>query len=478
MSVSKLPFSKSQSTDEDYESDDSDIDKLRTRLVDPIEDKELIKELLSCGKTCLGYGERDPTKLLQSGTFLFVTETEEDGALAGLFLTDGSDEVRGVLDFLEITTGYDLSPLSAQFINLMLSKTNKEGLTFEPLLKEIFAIKHDLKLMIFLENIDEELPWYIKQFVKKLEYFENDASKNIFYIDRKDILPRIHIAKAGLKDEDVLADLLSQALPEYSCNIQKLLRGFVDTNHEVNMVLGNFQEPLGVVVVNKKIDVEALSKEYNIAAFNHFLAPNSTDQKLSDLNINCFKIETYFMEYPGNPSLVLSELFDKFSDKDYCIMMMPRCTKVSSTMADIFFRVSPRLGTDPEKELYVCHKVSLRGGIKVARVKSGQMTGLSSLLRDEVRSGVILRDIRHSLETDGSDAQTLVATCCDQVIGIAVVRTEYEAGLIRQNYDADLGQDPVRLYHLIMAPVFQRFSRYFLGKNVIEKKIMEFSIID
>ena len=44
--MSKLPFSKSQSTDEDYESDDSEIDKLRTRLVDPVEDRGLIEELL------------------------------------------------------------------------------------------------------------------------------------------------------------------------------------------------------------------------------------------------------------------------------------------------------------------------------------------------------------------------------------------------------------------------------------------------
>ena len=81
--MSKLPFSKSQhqhSTDEDYESDDSEIDKLRTRLVDPVEDQELIEELLASSKPCLSYGESDPARLLQSGTFLFVTETEDDGA--------------------------------------------------------------------------------------------------------------------------------------------------------------------------------------------------------------------------------------------------------------------------------------------------------------------------------------------------------------------------------------------------------------
>ena len=462
--MSKLPFSKSQSTDEDYESDDSEIDKLRTRLVDPVEDRGLIEELLATGKPCLSYGETDPAKLLLSGTSLFVSETEDDGALAGLFLTDGSKDVKNVMDFLELTTAYELSALSAQYIDLMLCQPYKEGLTFEPLLKEIFATKHDLRLMFFMADIEEELPWYLKQFAKKLEYFDDDVSKNVYYIDSKDVLPKIHIAKAGMKDEDVLDELISQALPEYPYDTQKLLKGFIDTNHEVNMILGNFQEPLGVVVVNQTVDVEALSSEYNISAFNHFLAPKQL--KMSELNINCFKIESYFMEFPGNPALVLSELFDKFSDKDYCIMMLPRDTKLSSTMVDMFFRVSPQLSTNPDQELFVCHKASLRGGVKVGQVKADQMTGLASLLRDEVKAEVILRDIRHSLETDGSDAQGLVATCCGQVIGLAVVRTEYEAELLRRNYDGDLGTDPVRLYHLIMAPVFQRFARFFLG-NII-----------
>ena len=463
--MSKLPFSKSLSTDEDYESDDSEIDKLRTRLVDPVEDRELIEELLTQGKPCLSYGESDPAKLLKSGTFMFVSETEDDGPLAGLFLTDGRDDVKRVMDFLEITTGYELSALSAQYIDLMLCQPYKEGLTFEPLLKEIFATKHDLKLIFFMANIDEELPWYLKQFAKKLEYYDDDASKNVFYIDSKDILPKIHIAKAGMKDEDVLDDLISQAFPEYPYDIQKLLKGFIDTTHEVNMILGNFQEPLGVVVVNQKVNVEALSAEFNISAFNHFLAPKA-DKKLSELTINCFKIETYFMEFPGNPTLILSELFEKFSDKDYCIMMLPRDSKLSSNMVDMFFRVSPRLGSSPDRELFVCHKASLRGGVRVGLVKADQMTGISSLLRDEVKADLILRDIRHSLETDGSDAQGLVATCCGQVIGLAVVRTEYEAELLRRNYDGDLGADPVRLYHLIMAPVFQRFVRFYLGKII------------
>ena len=40
---------------------------------------------------------------------------------------------------MEITSGYELSPLTAQYVDLMTCHPYKEGLSFEPLLKEIFT---------------------------------------------------------------------------------------------------------------------------------------------------------------------------------------------------------------------------------------------------------------------------------------------------------------------------------------------------
>ena len=39
------------------------------------------------------------------------------------------------------------------------------------------------------------------------------------------------------------------------------------------------------------------------------------------------------------------------------------------------------------------------------------LKGLSSLVREEAMNEAIMRDIKHSLETEGSDATCLVATC-------------------------------------------------------------------
>ena len=345
----------------------------------------------------------------------------------------------------------------------MVALPYKEGVTFEPLLKEIFASKLYLKFLYFVTESKEELPWYIKQFAKKLDYFDQNDKISVYYIDSKDILPNINIAKASLKEESVLEDMLLKALPEYPIKISKILRGFVQTSHEPFVILGSYHEPLGIVIINQNVDVEQLSRDYQLSAFNHLIAPQRKASQLSQINLNCFQLETYFMDRPGNPVEVLSQLFDLCPDRDYCLVLLPRHLPVSLTVAELFFRVAPRQERSPQKELFLCHKMSLMAGLKVAWVRSAHTTGISSLVRQEESAAIILRDIQHSMETDGSDAKTIVATCFDQVVGVAVFREEYDLQHLKTHYDADIGDSPVRLHHLVVAPVFQRFARHILG---------------
>ena len=73
-----------KSTDEDYESDDSDMDRLTTRLIDPREDTDTLQELHSLGKTVLRFTSSE-TKTECS---VFLAETVEEGPLAAVFLSD------------------------------------------------------------------------------------------------------------------------------------------------------------------------------------------------------------------------------------------------------------------------------------------------------------------------------------------------------------------------------------------------------
>ena len=72
-------------TDEDYESDDSDIDSLTTRLLDPTEDGDSLAELEAAGQTVLSFAEDGQTESCS----VFLAETKDEGPLAGIFLSDG-----------------------------------------------------------------------------------------------------------------------------------------------------------------------------------------------------------------------------------------------------------------------------------------------------------------------------------------------------------------------------------------------------
>ena len=72
-------------TDEDYESDDSDIDNLTTRLLDPAEDGDSLVELETAGQTVLSFAEEEKAQSCS----VFLAETGNEGPLAGIFLSDG-----------------------------------------------------------------------------------------------------------------------------------------------------------------------------------------------------------------------------------------------------------------------------------------------------------------------------------------------------------------------------------------------------
>ena len=92
MSAPQLSKSENKSTDEDYESDDSDVDRLRTRQLDPAADTELLEDLWTAALPAFSCGDGDRARLLAAAASVFVADTAEDGPLAGLFLTDGPSD--------------------------------------------------------------------------------------------------------------------------------------------------------------------------------------------------------------------------------------------------------------------------------------------------------------------------------------------------------------------------------------------------
>ena len=127
----------SRSTDEDYESDEAEIDQLSIKPFDPKDDYDILKELLKHGSLKL-FSNADPNNLIEAGCTALIATTLEEGPLAALFLSDQPDEEcndkHGMESFLFMTTGYEVSPLTTLYLNLMLIAPGKEGTVFEPLI--------------------------------------------------------------------------------------------------------------------------------------------------------------------------------------------------------------------------------------------------------------------------------------------------------------------------------------------------------
>ena len=461
-----------KSTDEDYESDETEEDKITTRVLDPIEDAEILEEFLPRARTSLSCSV-SAQSLIASGCTVVLAETGEEGAVAALFLSDQPGEEcgdkKGMENFLVMSTGYEVSPLTTQYFNLLLALPTREGTTFEHLMKEAFSCQPDLKMLVYVAQAEEEIQWYMKPFLKKLEQFDENGTRNVHFIDEKDVNPRIHIERANLKDQSILQNMMEKTIPPYPHDISKVLRGFIDTNDEVSIILGSFQEALGVVIVDEAIELEKLNKSWQLSAYNYLMAPTTNTSRKQKSNdpasaANCFKLVSFWMESPSCPIQVLTKLFEKIADKDYCILLLPRDIEPSTTLASLFTRVAPVPESEVSTELYICHKASLRPGIRIGVARSSHLSGIRSLAKQEKLCSTIMTDVNHSLETDGSDATTMVATCYDQVVGVAVFRTEWDIQYLQSNYDTNLGLTPVRLHHLILAPVFQRFARHFLAQ--------------
>ena len=177
-----------KSTDEDYESDETDEDKITTRVLDPVEDAEILEEFLQHAKTSL-FSNFSAEALIESGCTVLLAENVEEGPIAALFLSDQPGEEcsdkQGMENFLFMSTGYEVSPLTTLYFNLMVALPCREGTTFEPLMKEAFVHHADLKMLVHVAKPDEEIQWYMKPFLKKLEQFDENGNKNVHFLTHK-----------------------------------------------------------------------------------------------------------------------------------------------------------------------------------------------------------------------------------------------------------------------------------------------------
>ena len=234
-----------------------------------------------------------------------------------------------------------------------------------------------------------------------------------------------------------------------------------------------------------------LNRDYHLEAFNNLTAPGEDPMKT-----NCFQLLSVHLENPSPPLNLLNSLFSLHPELDYMITLLPRLLQLSALEVtlnpfQIFFLCLPFTCAPSHPCLSKAGSGTSRGAVSGSQgfpppgCAGGACllhpfawhsvtccTGRSKLLETKLINlpslqavvPGLLQDVRHSLDTDGSDATALVLLLHGQVVGVAVVRTEWEAAALATHYSVNLGPNPVRLHHLLLAPVFQRLARHFLSQ--------------
>ena len=91
---------------------------------------------------------------------------------------------------------------------------------------------------------------------------------------------------------------------------------------ETHLVLGSFQEALGVTFTLAEVDIASLNQDYQLEAFNQLEAPGSSPDSTS--SSNCFQLVSVHLEQPGAPLQVLQALFGLHPAMDYLVVLLPR----------------------------------------------------------------------------------------------------------------------------------------------------------
>ena len=160
--------------------------------------------------------------------------------------------------------------------------------------------------------------------------------------------------------------------PPFNLDVHKLLKGhldsrqvkfdntrslFISSRAQIHLVLGAFQEALGVAITQDVVDLSNLNREsfryclcyvitstfilnltnfgsvcfcdfedllnfnrdYHLEAFNNLTAPGEDPMKS-----NCFQLLSLHLENPSAPLNLLNSLFSLHPELDYMITLLPR----------------------------------------------------------------------------------------------------------------------------------------------------------
>lgn len=235
----------------------------------------------------------------------------------------------------------------------------------------------------------------------------------------------------------------------------------VSTNHEASETLKQSTDD-----VPKEIDAQA--------------APKKQETQL-ELGKNAFCIRLLYLEEPyhNNVLEVIKQTFNHFPDRDYCVVTVPTSAVEIVNLPVI----QTKLGQTDNECLYVMNRFALTEPIFIRKSDyKNDLEGVKNLLTGLPYEQEILRNFK----LDQLENLTLkpineisanimyysfVAIHQGQIVGIAVTKTLRDHSAFINQYEVEkfvktthhrLQGMPIRLLHMVINPLFQHQSRWFV----------------
>ncbi|XP_038072321.1 cilia- and flagella-associated protein 61-like [Patiria miniata] len=196
---------------------------------------------------------------------------------------------------------------------------------------------------------------------------------------------------------------------------------------------------------------------------------------------NCFIVQLFCIDekYEMRSLDFLPMAFSLFPDKEFCILTMPHMVP-EFPLLQSFVRVTPKCPSILPQELYVFNRSGLLQSFQVRPACTSDEQGVEELTQHIDNKDGLMADLRQynkaRRDPDGTPIQAFVATCLDQIVGLAITRQEEDIEYIRSHYNIEdfiyfnhhRRDEHGHLHHLALNPIFQHQTK-LLMKEVLRQ---------
>uniref|UniRef100_A0A1Y1KGI0 Cilia- and flagella-associated protein 61 N-terminal domain-containing protein n=2 Tax=Photinus pyralis TaxID=7054 RepID=A0A1Y1KGI0_PHOPY len=188
-------------------------------------------------------------------------------------------------------------------------------------------------------------------------------------------------------------------------------------------------------------------------------------------DINAFTLELA-VSHPDHESetipLLLQAAFECFPERDYCILSIPS-TCPPFPLLNLFVRVAPRATSTYPHELYLLHRNSVLSTLETRQAAVPDIEEVQEFIENIPVAHTFIDNFLAAI-CEEDDFESYLLTSENKIVGVAVIRQENENEYLNNHYNVnewineEYHKDDGRalLIHLVLSPIFQRQSQFFL----------------